>query len=493
VKPLARIRQHPIAFGAFAWLLFLTLVVALSRHLSQLPIDARTGMHVQGVALGFPAWGALIEPVGALGHILAGAPDMRVAIVSTLIWIVLAALATILVMRFPRRKGLRVIAGCILLYLLYMCFVLLVPLPDWDLKVDNPNLIVADLHSHSLNSHDGLVTPVHSLHIHQNHGFNIVGFTEHGNPVGAAAAASFGGHRGLPAAIPGIEVQTPSGAFLLAMGLKPGKPILTVLHSHADTLRFIRQTHDIHHGVVIALYWRLTPAKVHQLARDGVDGFEIANAGHPAMSSPLRQALLAMQKTHGLVLIASSDWHGWGGFFHTWTLIRPQASEIGSSRADTVLNVLRRHDYRHIIPVVANPMGTPSLARAVFAPFAETLRYARELSPLRLASWWAWVMILFVASRALERRRLDPRRFFISASMATCATGLVFEGMVMLYNAIEMQPVNRFAVRIALTGIGIGLVAGIAAFRILRDARARRLALIPTYEPLAPVSSRELT
>ncbi|HXH65389.1 MAG TPA: hypothetical protein VNH42_07785 [Mariprofundaceae bacterium] len=488
----SRIRRHPAAAAMLAWLLFLTLAAAFSDHAAQLPIDARTGIHAQGATLDFPAWGILVEPVAALGHILAGAPDMRVAIVSTLAWIALAALAAALIMRLPLRRGVHIVAGSILLYLLYMCFVLMVPLPDWHLKTDDPKLIVADLHSHSLNSHDGLITPAQSLHIHQDRGFNVVGFTEHGNPAGAAVAAGFGGH-GLPDTIPGIEVQTPDGEFLLAIGLKPGKPIPTVLHDHADTLRFIRQTHDIHHGAVIALSWRLTPAKVRQLAADGVDGFEISNAGHPSMSPALRQALLAAQREQGLDLIASSDWHGWSGFFHTWTLIKPQASEIGASRADTVINVLRSHDYRHLIPVTADAMGTPSAARAILAPFAETLRYARELSPLRLASWWAWMIILFLASRLLQQRRLDPGRFFISAAVATCATGLVVQGAAMLLNATEMDPANHFAVRIALTGIGIGLVAGLAAFRLLQDVRERRQALTPSGVQPVPVSSRELT
>ena len=121
---------------------------------------------------------------------LAGAPDMRVAIVSTLVWITAMALAVALLRRLPARRAARLVVGSMLVYLLYLCFVLLVPLPDWRFQSDDPQLIVADLHSHSLYSHDGLVTPAYSLSMHKARGYDIVGFTEHGNPVGAAAAPS---------------------------------------------------------------------------------------------------------------------------------------------------------------------------------------------------------------------------------------------------------------------------------------------------------------
>jgi hypothetical protein len=361
-----------------------------------------------------------------------------------------------------------------------------VPLPDWRFQSSDPQLIVADLHSHSLYSHDGLITPVRNLRMHKTHGYGIVGFTEHGNPVGAAAAASFGGH-GLPDTIPGIEVQTPSGEFLLAMGLKPGKPILTVLHDHADTLRFIHQVHDIHHGAVIALNFRLTPDSVNRLADDGIDGFEIANAGHPSLSPRLRRALLSMQETRGLVLIASSDWHGWGGFFHTWTLIRPRPSEIGATKRDTVLNVLRRRDAEAVIPVTADAMGAPSALRAAFAPFAEALRYARELSPWRLAAWWAWAIALMVAARAASRRGLDAGRVLLAAGLAAGGVAMMVEGAAMM--AAALAAANGFAMRIGASGVGVGIAAaGAAAWNLKRAA-----ALSPSGDRGARESAREWT
>ena len=486
MNPIAIIRRHPVASLALAWLAFIS-VAALAFNLApQLPIDARSGRHVAGAQLAFPGWGAVIEPVAALGHMLAGAPDMRVAIVSTLVWITAMALAVALLRRLPARRAARLVVGSMLVYLLYLCFVLLVPLPDWRFQSDDPQLIVADLHSHSLYSHDGLVTPAYSLSMHKARGYDIVGFTEHGNPVGAAVAASFGGH-GRPATIPGIEVQTPSGAFLLAMGLKPGKPVLTVLHDHADTLRFIHQVHDIHHGVVIALNFRLTPQRVEMLADDGIDGFEIANAGHPSLSPALRRTLLAMQRTRGLVLIASSDWHGWGGFFHTWTLIRPRPSEIGATKRETVLNVLRRHDAEAVIPATADAMGAPSTARAVFAPFAEALRYARELSPWRLAAWWGWVIVLMIAARRLTQRGLDAGRAMLAAWLAVCAAGLMVEGASMLVAA--MGAANGFAMRIGASGIGVGIMAAWAAAWNSR----RVVALSSSGGRGAPESAREWT
>src|SRR5262249_24591068 len=148
--------------------------------------------------------------------------------------------------------------------------------------------------------------------------------------------------------------------------------------------------------------YRLNPEDIEQFAEAGVDGFEIANFGHPDVSEAVRSALLNVQKTHRVALVASSDWNGWGGFGKTWTLFKTVDAARPVGRSEQVIEGLRNRDPDRIIPVVSQTMGSPSLLRGIFAPFIETVRYARELSPLRLASWWFWTFVLFGISRYLR-------------------------------------------------------------------------------------------
>jgi len=123
-----------------------------------------------------------------------------------------------------------------------------------------------------------------------------------------------------------------------------------------------------------------------------VDAFEIVNAGHPALPEDVRTAILAECARRRLSLVASSDWHGWAGSCRTWTLVRIAGPrpDRGEPVARAVVEALRRRAADDVVPVVAGRMGQPSFLRAAFAPLVESVRYACELSPGRVLSWWAW-------------------------------------------------------------------------------------------------------
>src|SRR4030042_5481806 len=78
-------RRIVLMLGA-AFLLFLTLTAALPIDVVG-PFDARTYEPVNSVLVKYSPAGAALEPVTALAHIIAEAPDMRVAFVSIPIWI----------------------------------------------------------------------------------------------------------------------------------------------------------------------------------------------------------------------------------------------------------------------------------------------------------------------------------------------------------------------------------------------------------------------
>jgi hypothetical protein len=183
----------------------------------------------------------------------------------------------------------------------------------------------------------------------------------------------------------------------------------------------------------------------------------------------------------GLVLVASSDWHGWGGFFRTWTAVRVPGARAMSpnGKAMAVLAKVRGRGSGEVTAVVAGRMGPVSTARAAFAPFVETIRYCLELSWLRVAAWWVWVVALFAAAEGLTRAGFRSRRVLLALLLLVLGGGAVVAGSRMVVAWVAGVTCSDFPARIGGSAMGSGLVAMLAAgalivLEIVRRSKARR-------------------
>jgi hypothetical protein len=198
------------------------------------------------------------------------------------------------------------------------------------------------------------------------------------------------------------------------------------------------------------------------MADAGVDGFEIVNCGHPGLRPDLHRKLVDISRSRGLALVATTDWHGWSGLTRGWTVIRvPGASSLSHRQlADAAIMKLRERSGADIIPVVAGTMGPPSLMRAIFSPFAETVRYALELSPARVLSWWIWVWALFAFWVFIRGTGLRPGSVLLALLVGGVGLGLVFTGLSLMgQGGGNAAP---FSVRMAV----VSITSGAAAFLI---------------------------
>ncbi len=453
----------------------LLTVLALLPAEPQGPFDARSYQPATGVELDFPLAGALIEPLLAPGMALAGEPDVRVATCSTLVWLLLLAGGAALYRHWrPERRLEAAALPAVLrasflaagLFLAYIAFTLLVPLPGWSLKVTDPDLIVADLQTHTLYSHDGLVTPAQNLALHRARGFDVVAFTEHNNPAGAEAATAYAHNDATaPYAIVGTEVREPGQAFVLALGWLPTERKWTP-----------QWLHDLDRKPVVALAWRVSVTDVHRLAAAGLSGFEIANGGHPNIPLPVREAILSEAQQRNLVLVASSDWHGWSGFWRTWTTIRtPGGGQLPrAEQAREVIKALQQRRSDDIQPVVAGYLGPPSLLQTLFAPASALLRYGMELSPLRVVAWWLWSGVFLLLWKILQRNELRPGAIFSAAALGVFGTGLAVQGGRLLSLTLPGMTAGATLTEVGLWGVTLGGVALLAAaFTLIRELRLR--------------------
>ncbi|MHC4251702.1 MAG: PHP domain-containing protein, partial [Planctomycetota bacterium] len=408
LSPLARtvavVRSRPITACALGGLVVLTIMAVLP-FAPEGPFDPRDWSPIHDMRLEFSASGALVEPLASLGHAVAGAPDIRVAALSMLVWVLVMGTAVSLVVALSRGRAplavtLRTLGGAgawLGVFLVWVGFSLLVRLPSWRLAGGSDDVVIADLQSHTFASHDGLVSARESLAWHAARGYDVVAVTEHSDPAGAFEAEALAEMRHIgTGVIPGVERREPGGGYLLGVGLDGTKRPPAMSGSAAGAAAFAEGVRSGHGGATLALAWKLSPEGVRRLAEAGIDGFEIANAGHPDISNDVRAAILEEARARGLVLVASTDWHGWGGFARTWTAVRvPGAPDMTpAEKAKAVVKALRERRAGDVTPVVAGHMGPASTARAVFAPFAELARYAMELTPLRVLAWWVWTAAL---------------------------------------------------------------------------------------------------
>jgi len=449
--------RHRAIWATLAGLLGLTLCALLPIN-PQGPFDARDFTRLSGMRLETSGIGTLIEPWTAPFHIMAGAPDFRLAGLVSAIWLILGAAIWRAVTdhRACRRgsiktRALRIAAAGLAagaLMSLWIAATAMLRVPRWRLQVDDPNALVVDLHSHTYGSHDGLVSSAQNLAWHSAAGYNAVAVTEHRYPAGAFATQAYARQSSTPqpAVIPGQELGFyDQGEYLplLLLGLQDDyveSPNMG-LDSLADYLSFI-QTEQ--RGATLAMGFTLAAHQAKILAEAGIDGFEIANYGHPNIPGAVRQAILEAAHNHGLPLVATSDWHGWGGTARTWTVIHthsPVAAMSPEQKSDAVIKKLREHNTNDVLPVVAGNLGPATWWRAIFAPVVECLRYAAELSPLQVLSWWLWSAVMLGVARLISRTGLQPCRVFAAVLMGGLGGIVLWGGLTLL----AVHPAGRLA------------------------------------------------
>jgi hypothetical protein len=476
-KDIEFLKEYRNIACILAFALVVLSVLSCLPYAPQGPFDARDYTRLAGMRLEQHLWTALIEPLTAPIQVIAGAPDFSIAGACLLIWVFLGAGALGIFSEIRSqsgkgcpailRGGLRSAFAAVVTLMLLIFFLVMARIPGWRLIVEDPDLIVADLHSHTVRSFDGLVSAKTNLEWHASCGYSLVGLTEHdflfAHDTETAADPDFDR---LPVFISGVEAHAGPGVMVAALCADShARLIVPQIGEPLDlTSWFTKHVHeDCGGAVIVVTFNNLKPADISRLVDDGVDGFELVNCGHPGLRPDLRRELLTAWRSRGIVLVASTDWHGWGGLTRGWTVIRtPGASSLSRSQLSVAaISKLRERNGADVVPVVAGYMGVPSRARAIFSPVVETLRYAQELSPARVLSWWIWVWAVFALWVFFRRIGLDPGSVLASLLVGLIGLGLIFAGLSLMgEGAGQSAP---FSVRMALVSIASGALTLLAA------------------------------
>jgi hypothetical protein len=463
---------------ALAALMVATLLAALPGSPAA-PVDALSGAPLTGVLLRPSPGTCWLLPFALPSDLIAGAPAPPWAALSLLLWGAGLAKGSAFLRRkragaafrdaflaAARAGGLSLVAGLALI-----AFALLLPLPSWTLVKRAPDLVAADLQAHTFASHDGLATAEQNLRWHADRGFDLVAFTEHGSPLGAFAALGVAGELDerdgrLPAALPGVEVNLRGLGYVCAIGM--GDPLTGTgeMQWPRDPALFLPLARA-RGAAVVALADGLSPEGVSRMAGAGVDGFEVANLGHSLDPQAVRQRVREEVRAQGLVPVAWSDWHGWGGACRTWTLFRiPLVERMPKDEmAAEVVRIIRGKRAGQVTAVTSGEFGPAPWWRVAAAPVIEPLRYCRELTPGKLAALWAWAALAFLLWIAAGRSGRGGLLLLGGGYLAVVACGLLWRSSQLFL----LGGPHAFPREVAAGALLLGLAAGgVAVLTVLK-------------------------
>ena len=364
--------------------------------------DLVTGATPPGVQLVLPPGYVLLSPLSrtldAIGLLSVGE---HIAVGVTAI-----ALGLILLGFRPRASSPLIVVA-----VLYVCAAAL-PRPMAKIAVADPNVVVADFHSHTNFSGDARkgFTPEENREWHRSAGFNVAYVSDHREFGGAESAL-----RANPA-------RAGDGTVLLSAyeGRYLGTFEIFLSLTRADSAILLTPQRWLGEGnlksgrtpvSVVAMPGPLGDVQVQ--GRDNPPHFvaiELSDGGPRGISQIDRDWLKIVRRadTLGLSLVSGSNNHGWGRVSPAWTLLQIPNWRVMTpdSLGAAIESTLRTPGRVEIIgrrrPALASPLAMSMTALVVVGQMLAMLTLPERLVWLL----WIWVMSvswLFIAARRSPR------------------------------------------------------------------------------------------
>lgn len=380
----------------------------------------------------------LLEPLAGLAELFFSFTDHRAQGKAWLIWTGLAAAAWGIVRRRSLPRLLLGVLAAWVGFLSLLVLLLALPLPSVSLEAP-PGWLRVDFHSHTDISHDGVAGPAASLRYHRRLGFDRFFATEHST---ASGYDRFGeaARRGL--VLPGIQVRTDEGLSLLVLA---DRPFPAHWFTHSSAQEVIARAHRERFLVIVPHWWRGRRVDWESLAAWGVDGFEIFDTAYRRFSDEERKRLVDFCRERGLMMMGSTDWHGWGALGDVWTLVPLPPGP--SPDAAGLLALLRG---RPPLRVVNWRQPPPYFGESSFLePPVALLRYFARLDAAQAGVWALWLIGAWaLAATGAAARLRRPASLGVSLAFLTAAgwqtlwwltwpqNEIALEALVPLYGAL---------------------------------------------------------
>jgi len=369
----------------------------------------------------------------------------------------------------------------LILFVATMLFILFSPLPSNTITHNDPDVVLVNFHSHTYNSHDGVISPWRLIDWHERNGFDAFFLTEHNHHTITLELAQQQIDSLLPPAPLLLVGQEYSGSnHLLLLGLI--RPFNSKDYSDQAAI----DTAHAHGGAAVLAHWfapgKRTRPLMHYVTA-GVDGFEIANQAE-GIYYPGRymQQLHTVAREQSLLLIGSVDYHGYGPACFAWNALHIPGwrTRSRSDQSEAIMDLLRSRDQSRLQVLLYRDRERIASGLEWLSPFITVLDYFRSLNLWQMLSWLLWFVVLrlslYFAPRIPDQLRLRYQtRDILAIAGAGAATITLLFGLWMLAQTPLLLDENRVFMEYGAWLTALGTILFFYCINLLRKLKKMQL------------------
>ena len=346
-------------------------------------IDIATGQTVNSFHLQWPLLRLFIEPFYAFAyHILTMERSGYIfALVSWFVWTTVFAIVFAKAKNLSRKAKIFFPVFSVFLVASIICLVILLPVQGPKIIPSSNNYTVFDPHSHTISSRDVISNIYSSMNFHFLQGYTDFFITEHDTTRGFFLFPS-GQKRNH--VFPGIQIRTTEGISVLLLSSKFFRYEDFAKNSLKDLINLAHKNNML---VIMPHWWKWHRPDLNEVVSCGIDGFEIYNCGYRYITDSTRKELIDICKQNNLLMLGSTDWHGYGYMTNVWSVIRNDGNK-------NLFELLKEKPQVQVI--VHNVRGNQSIIRYIFEPFYALINYLTYTKAKYILSFYMIISFIFV-------------------------------------------------------------------------------------------------
>ncbi|OGR90286.1 MAG: hypothetical protein A3J74_08770 [Elusimicrobia bacterium RIFCSPHIGHO2_02_FULL_57_9] len=348
--------------------------------------DAVTGLAVCDAGLYFPPLHLFFTPFYSLADLVAC--NSATQDIAFLFYLLLGC-----GLIFRLKRSLKSLALYWLLVAVFLAWAALIPHDFSGLRLNDPDILAVDFHSHTSHSWDGRATftPARNLAWHKRAGFDAGFITDHNKTAGAVDGKALSrlawssGQRAY-ASLEGEELSL-HDCHVVALG--NSRHIDARQYLGLEGLKkFLNEAGAVHGALPLMSlpeYWKRGWQLREDYASWGAKGFEISNGAPQGANFPedKRRTIIELCRRHNLFVAAASDNHGYGSAGCAWNLMKIPGWQAldPDQRQRAVLETLRREEFKAVRVIIRNKIE-PVYGDMIWVDTPRAL--------WRMARCWTW-------------------------------------------------------------------------------------------------------
>ena len=305
--------------------------------------------------------------------------------------------------------------GALLALLAFYAAAVFLPRPMVEIRLDDPELLAVDFHSHTNRSHDGWsrFTAARNRAWHEGGGFDAAYITDHYTWAGVDDAApanpSRAGERTVM--LSGMEVRLRNRHINLLGDRERYVFALDSTWHHLDP-DSIAAARERGAPPVTMLY--TIPGRLDQVvplgpgSPAGVVGIELSDGAPRGLEQVKaeRAEILALADGMDLAVVAGSNLHGWGRTVAAWSVMRlPGWRDLSPGELGGAIEEVLHRDRRRAVTVVERRMPYHDGSRVGMVLTVPWLlwEHFRMMTVAERGSWIAWITVLILLHAVWHR------------------------------------------------------------------------------------------